>query len=346
LLDARHAVGRLACRPGERVQVAPQRLDLSGLRVQTADGGGEGVDLRGQRLHLRLERLDRLLRFGQPGEAALEIRQRAAQVGNTLADELEAAAVELVALDGLAYLLASGRELRTDRAHLVVALLLEPVDLAGALHDQVVQRLEARHLLLELLERLRGLLLPLHALIDLPARLVETVGAGDGAIDGLALHLERGGLLRDVVAQRLERVDPLPDLLHGPLHAIQPAQRLLDRGDAALLVLEGARELLVSALERIGPRGRGLVRIHHPLEVILETCEQLARAVHSPAQVVRLIAELAERSLELEEAADLLLQLLGSIDLPVQLFEQRPDAFGVLRRVRDARFGLALALLQ
>jgi hypothetical protein len=182
--------------------------------------------------------------------------------------------------------------------------------------------------------------------LELRLHALELLGLRKGALDSLALRLHGGGLLRDGIAQRLERAHRALDLGDGGADAVHLAHDVLDVDDAALLVGEVARELLAAAVERLDLRGRELVRVHQAVVLLAQAVERLGGLVDRAADALALAAQQLERLLDLEERLEPGAQALGHVGLLGQFLEHLADAARVLDRGRDLLGGLVLARSQ
>ena len=345
-LDLRHLGADAADRAAGLVQVPPDGAELCHLLVDLPNLLGEALQVRRQGLGLGPELAHGQARLGEPLEAVLAIRQGAAQVGHALAHRFEAAALEVETLHGPLHLVGERGEVLSGGARLLVGLALELGDLVGSLHHLLVQRPQRRDVVLQRGERLLVLLLLAHAGVELAHRPLELVRLGERPVDRRALSFERRGLLDHGVAQGLQRADLALDLVDRVLDAVHPAHRLLDAGDAPLLVLERAAQIVAPAVQGLHLRRRELVLIDEPVVMLAQPRQVLARPLDLPADLLGFPPQLVEGLFHLEEGPEAFLEIQGDVHLAAEVLEQRPDLLDLLERLRELGLGAVLVLGQ
>jgi hypothetical protein len=332
VLDARDLLAQVAGERAGVVEVAAQRLDAAHLLVERAHLLARGLELGAHRLHLVLDVAHGEARLAQALEPALARAHVGAQVGDALAHRLDAAGLEVEALDRVLHLLGHRREILARRQRLLVRLALELRDLVRALEHGIVQRIQRRHLLAQRGQRLLVLLLLPDAGVDVAHGAVEVVALRERAVERLAVRLERGGLLRHRVAERLERHHLA---LHGVdvgLDAVQALHGQLDALDAALLVLQRAAQLVAAAIHGLELRRRHLVRVQQPVVLLAQPGHALGGALELAVQRLGVATQQLERLLDLEEAREPLAELGGRVHLRDQVGHRGLDLLRALER--------------
>ena len=188
------------------------------------------------------------------------------------------------------------------------------------------------------------LVLLAHAGVDLAHRAVHLVGSRQCVLDRLALRFDSGDLLSDEVAEGLQRVHVAAQVADGVLRAVQAVHRLLDAGDAPLLVLQVAAQLVAPPIQRLHLGGGELLRVDVSVLLLAHSGELFAGRFDLPPQRIGAVLELLEWPLDVEEGGQPILELGCQVDLLAEVLEDRTDPLRVFEGAGDLGLGLLLIL--
>ena len=185
-----------------------------------------------------------------------------------------------------------------------------------------------------------------HAGVQLAHGALQTIGLRQSLLDRLTLRFEPGGLLHHGIGQRLERADLAADLVHRGLHAVHPAHGLLHARDATFLVGQLATQIVATAVQGLHLLDGQLVGIDEALVLLAQPSQLLAGPIHVPAHLGRLVQQILEGLVDLDERGELVLQRERRVDLAAHFLEQRPQAGRLFEGARYLSSRLLVSLDQ
>ena len=286
LFDPPHPRRHFGGDPVEPTDLLPQRRDPLLLLQQPAQLRGQLARLLAHAPHLGGDRCGALAGGIEHGEPALTLLHRVPEVGHPLAHRVQAPVLQLEALAALPHLLPEIVERLPGGLLRLLGLGRHLLQLLGAPHDLGLHRVDLGDLGLDLAEAADLLLLPTEPRVQLAVEPGELADLGRGAIDGLALLLQRRRLLRHLVGQGLEHRQPVLEIGHRGDRLADRLERALHHLHAAGGLVEPGRDGLVLLVEVLQPRRAvpvGAKRVvglgAHPGDVLAHLVELFAQAL-------------------------------------------------------------------
>ena len=266
-----------------------------------------------------------------------------AQVADPLAHGMEPAVLELEALAALPHLLAQVGQRLTGGLLRRLRLLLGRLQLLVARHDLHVQRLHVRDLRLDRAEAPDLLLLAPEPGVELAVHDGELADLAGRPIHRLALLLERRGLLRQVVGERLEHGELVLDAGDGLGGLGQRVERALDGLQPAAGLVQPAERGLVLLVDRLEPGGGLAVGAQGVVVLGADPADPLGHLGDLAPQRLGLAPERRDRTLHAQHALDVLPELQRAFDLVAEVAHSALDPVHLLTGARQP-LGLPLRL--
>jgi hypothetical protein len=252
--------------------------------------------------------------------------------------------LQLEAFAALPHLLLEIGEGLPSRLLGILDLLGGVLQLFGARENLVLDRLDLGNLGFDRAEPADLLLLPPEPGVELPVHSGELRDLGCGPIHRLALLLQHGGLLGNLVRQGLEYRELmlhvgdgggcLIDRLHLPLHRLHPAHHIFE-------LAGGCLEVLIEVLQ---PRGGVTVSRQGVIVLSSHAGDVFSQLAQLSPERVGIGAECREGALEAEERFDLFPEQQSRLDLVAQSAHLTLEPFHGLGGVAQPDLGGVLGL--
>ena len=173
---------------------------------------------------------------------------------------------------------------------------------------------------------------------------MELAHFGRGAVDDVALLLERGDFLGHAVGERLERRELALGLRGLGRGLGQVLEGLTHRRGARLGLTDAPLRIHLPLLKCAKPRCNRLARLAElflPRPYLIEAVREFADRA---AQRVGIHPQGLEPTAQLEEAGDFILERERLLEHAAQLVDLAAQLFCILGVLRELRFGAALRL--